>query len=735
MKRIVLFLSGLVFSVTLFSQEKMYICKSDKMTLGALITGTDSIYFSNDGTVIFFRIGGDLFQYQVSAIDSVYFGANSTTVDIRYNGNQVYVVNPLAFEGVSVGVSGADVTVTSTIESRKVNFRLNGTTSDGMFRIYSNFKFDLEMNGVNITNTDGPAINIQSDKKCTVTLAAGTNNSLTDGTAYSTSTEDQKGTFFSEGQLELSGTGNLQVRSISKHAICSDDYIDIENGTITVIGAGKDGIHSNDYFKMSGGTLNVTSSGDGIECEGGYIQISDGVISTTNAAANVNGISCDSTLTISGGTISMTVSGNQSKGIKATDIITLSGGNITVNTSGGVVLETSGTGYDPAYCAGIKSDKNILISGSSVAITSTGTGGKGITASTHLSITGGTVNITTSGNGATYRNSAGITDSYNATCLSADGNVSITGGSVTLSSSGTGGKGINVNGTLTVGDASNSPTITITTSGGKFVESGSGQNANYNEPKALKCDGAIAINNGNISISSNDDGIKSGTSITISNATVSISKCYEALEAPYITVNSGNVSVTGTNDGFNATKGNGGESNDGSCIYLNGGYVVTNISNGDGLDSNGNMEMKGGTVVVHGPQGSPEVGADFNGTFNISGGMLVISGTNSNMTEGPGTGSSQYSVIARTNSGVSANTLFHMQDGSGNDIVTFKPYRNYYSVVFSSSALKTGTTYTIYTGGTCSGTVKDGLYTGGTYSGGTSRKTFTLSSKTTNVQF
>jgi hypothetical protein len=306
-------------------------------------------------------------------------------------------------------------------------------------------------------------------------------------------------------------------------------------------------------------------------------------------------------------------------------------------------------------------------------------------------------------------------------------------GTLALTASGTGGKGITLDGILKIGDSVNSPSVKITTSGVKFKESGSGQNVEYNEPKAIRSDGAVEISNGNIVISSNDDAIKSKTSVTVSIANVTISKCVEGIEAPNITVNSGEISLTGTNDGFNATKGTGSEANDGSLLTFNGGYVVTNISSGDGLDSNGSMIMTGGTVLVHGPQSQPEVGMDFNGTFLISGGLLVVSGTNSNMTEGPGTASAQYSVIAKTTS--VNNSLFHLEDSGGNNILTFKPVRTYYSMIFSSPGLKSGGSYKIYTGGSSTGVLKDGLYTGGTYSGGTLKKSFSIAGKVTNVTF
>jgi trimeric autotransporter adhesin len=733
MKKQLLFIICLACSFVVFSQEKMYIHKSNKVTLGAMISKTDSLFFNITGTEAWFSINGSLVQYPVAEIDSVTFGENSDTIKITYNGNSVSVFNPFAFEGVSIALNGSDVTVNSTSQLSDINYKLQGSTTDGMFKIYSERKFNLHLNGVSVTNTDGPAINIQSGKKVTVILANGTTNSFTDGITYLTGEEDQKSAFFSEGQLNFEGTGSLIVKSNSKHAICSDDYINISNGTINITGAAKDGIHSKDYFKMSGGTLTVSSTGDGIECEKGFIDISGGSITTNNPALNVRGIACDSILTISGGTINMTVGGNQSKGIKSGKLMTLSGGTITINTSGGVVLEASGSGFNPAFCSAIKGDSSIVLSGSNIIVKSTGQGGKGITSNADITVTSGNVQITTTGGGSTYKNSGGVTDSYNATCISTDGNILIIGGTVTNSSSGTGGKGITTDGNLKIGGTDSTPSVNVTTTGARFLVSGSGQNANYAEAKAVKSDGVVTVNSGNITISSADDGIKSKTSITVYNGNLAIVKSVEALEGPFITVNNGDVNLVSSDDGFNATKGNGGEGNDGSCLYFYGGRSVVNSSNGDPIDSNGNIVMTGGTVIAHGPQSQPEVGIDVNGTFNISGGFLIVSGTNSNMTEGTSTTSSQYSVIAK--SSASNSNLFHIQDTSGKALVTFKPVRNYYSMVFSSSDLKSGSTYSIYTGGNCTGALNDGLYIGGTYSGGTLKKSFTVTSKVMNVTF
>ncbi|HEY6913337.1 MAG TPA: carbohydrate-binding domain-containing protein, partial [Paludibacter sp.] len=412
---------------TVLAQDKLFIHKTDKSVLEVLVSAIDSLSFSNDQTQFdIHKTDKTIATYPVSTIDSLNFGSGTDTVTITYSGATATVVNPLKKHGVEVTQSGADVVVNSTLDQSEVTYILSGTTTEGSFKIYSIYRLNLQLKGVNITNTDGPAINIQSGKKISVNIADGTSNVLTDGVVYATSTEDQKGAFFSEGQLQFTGNGSLSVKSNSRHAICSDDYIQVDAGNITVPGAAKDGVHSKDYFRMNGGSLNVTATGDGVECELGDVIINGGTITTLNAAADTKGIACDSLMTISGGTLNLTVSGNQGKGLKSKQAMTLSGGTITINTSGGPALTVLGSGYDPSYCTGIKSSTNVDIAGANITITSTGVAGKGISADGSINMSSGTVKITCSGTGTTYVNSLGAKDSYNASCFTASMNLNVT---------------------------------------------------------------------------------------------------------------------------------------------------------------------------------------------------------------------------------------------------------------------------------------------------------------------
>lgn len=739
MKATFLIITTFFINICLFSQEKMYICKSDKMILGVAVSEVDSIYFNEDRTIALFQISDTLVQYPVSEIDSIIFGENSTTISIKYDNSDVAVINPMAFEGVAVTVEGSDVTVYASSGIQDITYNLSGNTSNGMFKIYSDKRFNLIMNAINITNPVGPAINNQANKKATIILSEGTTNTIADGPLYNepSAGEDQKGTFFSEGDLVFSGTGLLTIHSFGtdQHALACDDEIEINGGNITISGAAKDGIHASDGILITGGTLNVAATGDGIDGDEGYVEISGGLITTTNNTDSAKGIACDSIMVISGGNVNITVNGDQSKGLKSNSPITLSGGSITIHNTGDAVLQPSGLGFDPSYCTAIKSNDDIIVDGADITIVTSGKAGKGLSSDSDIIMSDGSVNVTSTGNGATYTNTSGVLDAYVSTCLSSDGNITIDGGTLTTFSSGSGGKGISSDAQISIGTSDLLPAVQITTTGVKIHISGSGGNASYAEAKAVKGDSDIIIDKGNVIISSADDGIKSETSIVINEATVTIQNSYEGLEAPFITINGGTVHIYASDDGINATFGSGGEQNDGSLLSIAGGYIFVSTTNGDGLDSNGSVLINGGTTIIHGPQSAPEVAIDYNGTCNMNAGFLIASGTNSNMTQAPNNTSVQYCLEIMSNQSMSSSTLFHIQDASSNSMLTFQPVRNYYSIIFSSSELQSGTTYSIYTGGSCTGTNVDGLYNGGTYSGGTLKKTFTISSKITNVNF
>ena len=274
--------------------------------------------------------------------------ADTLNVAIVYAGTTATATGDV--DKVTINKNGADVTVTVATE-KYLQLTLSGTSTDGSLLVYSQRAWGLVLNGLQLTNADGSAINNQCSKWLYVTLADGTENTLTDGTAYTDQTFDQKGTFFSEGQILLAGTGKLTVNGNAKSGIVSDDYIVIDDGTlaINVTSIGGRGIKVNEGLTINGGTTTITTSG---ACK---IETADGVRDTTSAA----GIKTDSLFVMTAGTLTITSSGDGGKGINATDSVIVRGGTLNITTTGS---------NDVGKPKGIKSDKAIVVSGGTTTV-------------------------------------------------------------------------------------------------------------------------------------------------------------------------------------------------------------------------------------------------------------------------------------------------------------------------------------------------------------------------------
>ena len=279
--------------------------------------------------------------------DYVENSAWNKVININFDGGNVAIAG--AVPGVSVQTNGAHVTIMNM--SGPVKFIVSGKTTDGSLKFYGDKRFQILLNGAEITNPHGAAINNQGSKSLYVVLADGTANRLQDGTNYTmVDEEDQKAALFSEGQIIFSGKGELSVIAVGRGGIRSDDYIRIRPGVkISVNSSALDGLRSNDGIIIDGGVINIITSGVGakgmrsegfMQVNGGRlvaiskgdcrIESTDGVMDTTACAA----LYCDTLLNVKGGILKLLATGDGGKGMNAKQDVAIYGGKFEAVATG-----------------------------------------------------------------------------------------------------------------------------------------------------------------------------------------------------------------------------------------------------------------------------------------------------------------------------------------------------------------------------------------------------------------
>ncbi len=131
--------------------------------------------------------------------------------------------------------------------------------------------------------------------------------------------------------------------------------------------------------------------------------------------------------------------------------------------------------------------------------------------------------------------------------------------------------------------------------------------------------GFVYICGGTLTINASDDGIHATTIVQIDGGTVNISAS-EGIEGTWIQINDGTVNITATDDGINAANKSKSYS---PKAEFNGGTVTIDMGQGDtdGVDSNGDIIINGGTISVTG-----QSTFDYDGTGTINGGTVICNG-------------------------------------------------------------------------------------------------------------
>ncbi len=313
----------------------------------------------------------------------------------------------------SVQISGSTVTITE-----EATYIVSGTLSDGMIVVNASDsdKVRIVLNGVDINSETSAALYILEADKVFVTLAEGTENTLSNGGTFTAIDENNiDGAVFSKQDLTMNGSGSLTVTSPAGHGIvCKDDLV-ITGGTYT-ISCASHGLDANDSIRITGDvTLNLETGKDGLHAENdddsslGFVYISEGSFSIQ---AEGDGISAGSYLQIEGGDFSITAGGGSENGSNessdywgnfpggvmgqvadgqsdteddsSTSMKGLKAGTVLLISDGSFVIDSADDG--------VHSNDSMTINGGNFEIAS---GDDAFHADEYLTVTSGTINIST----------------------------------------------------------------------------------------------------------------------------------------------------------------------------------------------------------------------------------------------------------------------------------------------------------------------------------------------------
>ena len=375
-------------------------------------------------------------------------------------------------------------------------------------------------------------------------------------------------------------------------------------------------------------------------------------------------------------------------GISSDNILDIHSGTITVESADDAIRSDPDAVDADAGCAGC-----ITISGGMFTIRS---GSDGIQAAQDITISGGTFDIQT---GSGWGDSTFNKDTMSCKGIKASFSTDSTDETDTAEA-----------------------TNTITVTGGTFVLN--------TADDAVHSDGYIVITGGNFTIQTGDDGVHADTSLTLgeedgdnSDVHITVTTCYEGLEAGNVYIYSGIYKVWGSDDGVNAagdgsTEGfnpgggpggpgghgpgqggfnPGGNSGSGSTtasdygIHIYGGKVYVNVS-GDGLDANGDLNLYGGKIVVWGQAaGGDNEPLDCDGTLLIKGATVFAAGSKS-MTTTPSAQSQAY--VRSTNTTAAAGRTINVKY-NGTTVYNILAEKSVNYILYSSPDMTSSSGWTI----------------------------------------
>lgn len=465
--------------------------------------------------------------------------------------------------GTGASVNGADVTIT-----KAGTYRIAGALDDGQILVDAGKQdaVTLVLDGVTISCSDSAGIYEKQAGSMTLLLADGSSNVISDGAEYQfpDGGDEPDAAVFAKDDLTITGTGTLTVTGNYHNGIGSKDNLLVESGTLTVT-AVNDGLRGRDSVTISDGTFAIDAEGDGIK--------------SNNDEDTQKGW-----ILLSGGSYQISA-GND--GIQAETVLTVTGGSYEIVTGGG--SENAPERVEQGFGGGFGEKRPKREAGATPP-------------------DGQTPGEARPGSVPPNRQDAEAVQTASVQ-FAADTEAAQPTSSTTDSESQKGMKA----GTL------------LTVSGGTFsIDS---------VDDALHSNGNLTISGGDFRISTGDDGAHADGALAIEAGDIRIERSYEGLEGTTVEISGGEIVLTASDDGVNAAGGSDENLDPGRLASQNSyfirvtGGMLTVDADGDGLDSNGDLYLEGGTVLVNGPTSGGDSALDYDGSCEISGGLLMATGS------------------------------------------------------------------------------------------------------------
>ncbi len=643
-----------------------------------------------------------------------------TTEDFSITGKDGTAVNP-SEDGIYTVAASGDYTVKGLIDGGRIVVNVPDTKADGE-------TVRLILSDTSITCAAGAPICVLSAAKVDIEAAEGTYNVVTDARTESSSSTASSSSAALTDASSAGSTSASDDDSLNESAaiIAACDLKISGKGTLVVNGEFDNGIKSKDDLTVKNVTLKVTAVGcalkgnDSVTVESGSLIL----ISTGGDCVKTSGTDVSSkgnqrgNITISGGQVDIYAAQD---GISAAyDAIVSEGATLNIFTA-------SYSDYGSSSSA--STEKYLIVPKSAYSTSNdyyayfyvsnpdfdASDGGKWVKCTYETMVYSGR----TSYYGLVYKAPSGysgvrycimrsgsapsgevvtastsgepVNTSMNAYLITSVSSGSIDGDWASLSS----GSG-NSNKT-TFSSKGIKAYNEVLISGGTVNISCGDDGIHANSGTALdngsKGKGNIVISGGTLTVTASDDGMHADNALTISGGSVNIVKSHEGLEGNVVNIAGGSTFIYADDDGVNACKGSSTP-----LVNITGGYldVTTPSGDTDGIDSNGNITMSGGFVLVKGgsTMGSMSGSIDVDGSIKVTGGTVVALG---GICETPSSGS--------VNTYVSSGTSFQagnysLKDSSGGEILSFSLSGNYSSVWIASDGLSLNGQYVLSRDGT-----------------------------------